>query len=862
LIRLFIISFLLTVCLGSCLMGRTVPISVISCQLSVISYQLDSISLVDSSLVLSDTVPDTSIGAGGTGVAPYQIKYSKDSLDAKVTYYADDSIMFDMSLEKVFLYGNTEVKYTNITLEAAYMEIDWANNLIIAEGRPDSTGKIAGEPIFTEKEDVYNAKKIIYNYQTKQGKIYGLLTQEGDGYLHGEEVKKMENDELYIRNAKYTTCDAEEPHFYINVSKLKVVPDKVIVSGPANLKVAGVPTPLFLPFAIFPIHKKQASGIILPIYGESTALGFFLRRGGYYFGISDKIDLELLGDIYTNGSWGAHLTSNYAKRYKFNGLLRLDYGIINTGEPGAADFLRRQDFRIYWTYNQDQKARPYSNFSINIDASSSSYFENHSYDREDFLSSRRQSSVSYNKKFAGTPFNFIINAGLNQNIITRLYDFTLPSASLAMSRVYPFKRKVQTGKKRWYEKIGMSYKLLTKNTLKVIDTLLFEETTLKKFRYGVKHEIPNISSSFKVLKYFTLTPSAKYVERWYPHSIKKAWVGDSIVQVDTLYGFKRSNNFDFKVSLNTRLYGMLQFKKGKIKAIRHVLTPNISFNYRPDFSDPFWGYYQSVQVDTAGTMQQYSIFAGSVYGSPLAGKHAGIRLALDNNLEMKVRTPKDTAHADKKIKLIQSLNISTFYNIAADSVKLSPIRFSGKTKLFNKFNITLRGSFDPYVWDSSNTNFINRLNRFWIDEGKLARLSNATLTVSTKLSSKSNQNEGVYAHPFSMDWHYNLTYDRRFRKNITNDITVDSIKWVQSINFNLNLDLTPKWKVIFSSGYDFVGKEITYSSVDISRDLHCWEMRFRWIPFGRNKSYNFTLSAKSSLLQDLKIMKRRDWYDN
>jgi len=703
LIRLFIISFLLTVCLASCLIGRTVP----SARGGSASGGIDSISLVDSSLVLSDTVPDTSIpdtsipdtsipdtsipdtsiGAGGAGVAAYQpactklyaggIKYSKDSLDAKVTYHADDSIMFDMSLEKVFLYGNTEVKYTNITLEAAYMEIDWANNLIIAEGRPDSTGKIAGEPIFTEKGDVYNAKKIIYNYQTKKGKIYGLLTQEGDGYLHGEEVKKMENDELYIRNAKYTTCDAENPHFYINVSKLKVVPDKVIVAGPANLMVAGIPTPLFLPFAIFPIHKKQASGIILPIYGESTALGFFLRKGGYYFGISDKIDLELLGDIYTNGSWGGHLTSNYANRYKFNGLVGLDYGIRNIGEPGAADFLKTQDFRIFWRHKQDQKARPYSNFSITIDASSISYFKNHSYDREETLANSRHSSVSYDKRFAGTPFNFTIKAGLNQNIKTRLYDFTLPSASLTMSRVYPFKRKVQTGQSRWYEKIGMSYKLLTKNKLLVIDTLLFEESTLKKFRYGVQHTIPIRSSSFKVLKYFTLAPSANYTERWYPNSIKKAWVGDSIVELDTIYGFKRSNNFDFDVSLNTLLYGMLQFKKGKIKAIRHVLTPNISFNYRPDFSDPLWGYYQSVQVDTNGTMKQYSIFENSVYGSPPSGKHGGIGLSLNNNLEMKVRTPKDTAHADKKIKLIQSLNLSTFYNIAKDSVKLSPISFSG-----------------------------------------------------------------------------------------------------------------------------------------------------------------------------------------
>jgi len=774
-----------------------------------------------------------------------------------IFYDASDSMHFDILNQKVLLYGGAFIKYEKTEIKANFIEIDWENNQIYARGRLDSTGKTIGDPQFTESGKSFKAKEIIYNYKSKKGIIKELVTQEGEGFIHGKKVKKSESEIMYLKKGEYTTCNAEKPHFTIRANKIKVIPGKKIVSGPAYLTVLNIPTPLFLPFGFFPNTSQESSGILIPSYGESVNLGFFLKNGGYYFVLNKQMDLAIKGDIYTKGSWATRSLFRYKKRYKYNGNLNLSYGRMINSEKDLPDYSLKKDFFIRWSHKQDPKANPSLLFSANVNAGSSTYHKNNSYNANDYLSNTFTSSINLNKKWEGTPFNLSTNLRHSQNTTTKKVNLTLPSVNFSMNRIFPFKNMGKSNRIHWYEKIGISYDLNTKNEITIADSLLLKSNTLSKFRNGIKHSIP-ISTSVKIFKYFTFSPRFNLTERWYLSQIKKSWNGSSVI-TDTLQKFTRAHDYSMSASLNTKLYGITEFKKGKIAAFRHVLTPNVSFSYRPDFSKENFGYYKNVQSDTLGNIQNYSIMQNGIYGGPGKGESGSINFNLGNLVDMKVRSKKDTTETLKKITILQSMGIASSYNIFSDSLNLSNITLNARTKLLGLLDLTFSSRYDPYMLNKNGS----RINQFEIKNGRLARFINANAALGFNMTegffnNEANKDEKEKKDFYKIPWNLNMNYTITYNKGNLPSSEVDPI---QSLNFSGNIKITPKWKIGFRSGYDFKEKELTYSSVDVYRDLHCWEMLFHWIPIGFHKSYTFTIRVKASVLQDLKLEKKKDWID-
>lgn len=829
-----------------------------------VNANANRISLSADSTKLSDTI----------SFSP-KIKVAKDSLEAQVIYSCRDSINFEVDSQKVYLFGDAKVEYKNIKLDAEFIIFDWKNNLIIAEGRKDSSGNPIGDPVFTEDQQ-YQAKKIIYNYRSKKGKISQLITQEGEGYVHGKKVKKNEEDELFIKGAKYTTCDSEDPHFYIAVSRLKVIPDKKIISGPAILKIEDVPTPLFLPFGFFPIKKGRRSGILLPEYGSDEERGFFLDQGGYYFALSEYFDLTLRGAIYTRGSWKGYAATNYNTLYKYNGNANISYSYFKNGDQLIKkDFFVSKDFKVNWTHRQDPKARPNSTFSADVHFGTSKFDKLNSYEPDLVQTNGYNSSINYSKRWNNRPYTFNFGASQSQNLQSGQVNITLPRMDFSVSTFSPLKRKKNLGEPRWYEKINTGYTFNAENTISENDSVLFKnDETLKNMKNGFKHSIP-IYTSFKVFKHWTLTPRFDYTELWYLKTIRKSWVDDDsdttnwgYVKDSTVEKFKTARFFSTSAALSTQLYGMLAFKKGKIKAIRHVLTPSLNFGYRPDFSNNSW--YFSYQADSSkGNIKPYSIYEGGIYGGPPTGRSASVGLNIGNNLEMKVFSKKDTVNNTKKIKLLEALNFSASYNFIADSINLSDISISGRTTLFEKMAVNFGAIYTPYIIDNITNRKINRFQ--WDENKKLARLTSANITTGTTFNSKKkeiNQEElsaeeaemlGRFNKKYSefyVPWSFGFNFGLSVTKSFSNQ--KDTVVKTPFLSFNFMLNPTSKWIIKVNSGYDFTKNDLTYTSVSIDRDLHCWEMKFNWIPFG-NVRYSVQINVKSSLLQDLKLTKKKNW---
>ncbi len=791
-----------------------------------------------------------------------------DELKSKVKYHARDSTVYDIEGERVFLYGEAQITYDDIELNADYIELNFGNKNIYAKGLPDSSGAIAGLPVFKQGKEEFKSNEIKYNFESKRGKITDITTKDGDSFIHGETVKKDPDNTTYIKNGYYTTCDLPHPHYYIAAQKIKVIPNNKVVTGPAEMYIADVPTPFAIPFGFFPNRQGRASGIIFPTYGESTQLGFFLSNGGYYFGLSDHFDLALTGDIYSRGSWRANATSVYATKYRYNGNFSLNYSLTKTSQQELPDYSEEKGFFIRWTHVQDPKARPNSNFAASVNAGTSSFYRNNLSSSNNYLTNTFSSSVSYSKSWPGKPYSFSSSLTHSQNTITREINLSLPSANFSVSRQTPFKRKELVGQERWYEKIGVSYNSSLQNSISTYDTLLFKKESLDKFRYGIQHSIP-VSTSFNVLKFFTVSPSIAYNERWYLQTINKKYlVAEDSLVTDTIAGFKAARDFGFATTINTRVYGMLQFKKGKIAAIRHVMTPAIGYSWRPDFSESKWGSYKTVQVDSTGKTALYSIYESSIYGGPSAGKVSAISFSLDNNLEMKTRQYTDTAVVMKKVKLLESLSANASYNFAADSLKLSNISLSGRTTIADKLGLSFSGSFDPYVVNDSGV----RINTYEFEQNnRLARLTNGNISVNYTIIGKKKEyksDKGTTAElnsinnnpeefldfnvPFNLAIGYNLYYSKS--PNTEKQIS-------QTVNFVGDIQFTQNWKVNFNSGYDFKQKDLSYTSVGVVRDLHCWEMRINWVPFGFQANYYFQINVKSSVLQDLKLSKKNDRFD-
>ncbi len=815
-------------------------------------------------------------------------KKNTSALEATVLSTSNDSITFNMKERKAYLYTTAQIDFDKIKLNADYVEIDFKTNEVYASGVPDSTGKEQGKPVFNEGSTTFNSTELRYNYKTSKGIIKNVKTQEGDGYLHGTKVKKMEDNVSHLRRGQYTTCDLDHPHFAFVFSKAKVIPGEKLITGPIWPQIAGVPLGIIrLPFAYIPQQQGRRSGILIPTYGESPNRGFYFQNGGYYFGLSDYLDLELRGDIYTRGSWSFKPNLRYKKRYSYSGNFSLGYAVNVLGEQGAADYSQSKDFSILWRHSQDPKARPNSRFSADVNIKSSKFNEYNPVSVNDQLSNTFSSSVSYQTKIANK-FNFNASMRHTQNTKTHDVTMTLPDVTFSAPRFYPFRKKTKSGKNKWYEDISVNYSMKMRNELKTKDDQLKFDSLLyifDDFKNGMQHAIP-ISHSAKVLKYFNLTTSVNYTERWYSRRIEQDWAHDTVfsgsdtlyheVVRDTTYGFYSVRDFRASTSLGTTLYGVKEFSKGPIKAVRHVIKPSVGLSYNPDFSSDFWGYYDNY-TDDQGEEHQYSYYDGSLYFSVPGNEAGSANFSISNNLEIKVRSKKDTITGMRKIKLIEDLTLRTSYNMALDSLNWQKLSLSGRTTLFKGLKLSFSASYDPYFKDTLG----HRLNKFeWDVNKRLFRRDKTDWRLSFNYDLNGDKIKKLYEsekgtpeelqeinefpdefidwnNPWSLRLNYTLGYTSNY---LYRDIDYEK-KFIQSLGFNGNVSVTKKWKVGFRADMDMKAKKLSYANLNINRDLHCWSMRFVWTPLGTQKGWNFTLQAKSSLLQDLKLERKRDFND-
>ncbi|MBQ1720048.1 MAG: LPS-assembly protein LptD [Bacteroidales bacterium] len=805
-------------------------------------------------------------------------KHSKSKdFDVPVYYNSDDSLLNDMKNRKAFLYGNAVVKYEDMTINAAFIEVDLDKKEVYAYGRTDGDS-IVGKPEFNQGDETFVADTIRYNFNSKKGIIKNVTTVYDGAYLIGGKTKLHENKHIHMTHGKFTTCDLPDPHFYFNLSKAIVIPDDKIISGPANLVVEDVPTPIGIPFGFFPNKKGGTSGIIIPEFGDEENRGFFLRNGGYYWAINDYVDLTVLGDIYSKGSWGAGMIMNYKLRYKFNGSLSFKYNRNLFGYRGLSNFSASNQYALRWKFTQDSKANPNSTFSADVNMSSTDYDKYNSYNVNNYMTSTKQSSVSYSYVFPNTPLSMSVALKHSQNSNTGSIDLTLPEFAFNMSRIYPFKRKKAVGKSRFYEKISIAYTMNATNKIRTNDADFFN-IPYDSITNGIIHRIP-INASFKLFKYTTLTPSFNYNERWYFKRFSKQWNdSENLLETDYASTFARVWDYNASLSWSTTIYGMFNFRKGKVKALRHVFSPNVSFSYVPDFGKEKYKYYGTYsrvmynnstgQYDTVSNM--YSMFEGLPYGTPNKGGSGTVNITLGNNLEMKLRNLKDTTKDNMKIKLLESFNISTNYNIFADSLRWAPISITARTRI-KVVDISFNTTLDPYAIAQNEYGTYQRINKALVKtNGHLVRMTIGYLTVGFSLNSKARdkkiaeQQESlydiIYGYPnsyvdFNVPWNLRVSYTFRYTK------PYDEMKITQTLNVSGELNITKKWKISVATGYDFEAKKMSPTTIDIYRDLHCWEMSLHVVPFGQHKSYAFQINVKASMLQDLKLNKRRSWFDN
>lgn len=792
----------------------------------------------------------------------------KGKLKAQVTYTAHDSIRFDIAGQKAYLYDSALVKYEQQEIRAHYIEIDFQNNSVLAEGKKDSTGKYITKAEFTDAGQVYTYDRIDYNFDSQKARITNASTIDGESHLIAQEAFKEADNTTFIRRGIYTTCENEHPHFAIRARKLKIIPDDKIITGPAYLEIGDVPTPLGIPFGFFPNKRERSSGLIIPTPGETPALGFYLRDGGWYWGLSDKIDLALQGDIYSKGSWAARVKTNYKVRYKYQGSLNARYARILQGDPELPTSSINNEFLVTWYHTQDPKFNPSVRFSSSVYAGSSQYNTFNSTNTNDLLRNQFQSNIAWSKSW-----NFgslATNLRHNQNTQTGLVDVTLPQVSLSVNRFYPFRNNKRVGS-RWYDKIGISAVTDFQNSLSVPDSTIKLDNLAalqNKLRNGIKTSIP-ISSTIQFKNFpVTFTPALNFNSYTYFNSIQKSYVNDSLL-VDTIRGVKMAYDYFASMTMGTRFYGTWKGKVGKLRALRHVMTPQASFTWRPDFSSDKYGWYKEVPINAVGGTSTYSIFETGIFGSPGLGKTGLLGFNLANTIEGKMKT--DTSDVLKKFTVIDQFNVSFGYNLLADHFNWTNINFSGRTRLKRLVDVNTTLSFDPYRIDSTG----KRIERFeWRANKRIGRLENATLNIGTSLrkggftastpkqSPKGTQDELDFINKnpdafvdFNIPWNLSLMYTISYTKPDT------LVRITQGLQVNGDVNLTSKWKVGFSSNYDVEQKKFSYTSVNIYRDLHCWEMSFNWVPFGPYQNYNLTINVKSAVLQDLKLNRRRNWYD-
>ena len=870
----------------------------------------------------ADSLPTDSLGVAIDSLELAKPKKPKSIVDTPIEYQCSDSLMVSFDDKQVFLYGKSDVQTEGMSLKADHINMDMDKNTVFAEGKVDSTtNEIEGKPEFKDGKDEFTAVTIKYNVKTKEGIVRDVNTEQQNGYLFGGLTKMHSNSEIHLKNGRYTTCNLDHPHFYLQLTRAKVIPNDKIVSGPVYFVFLDVPVfVLGLPFALFPSTKKHQSGIIVPKYGEESRRGFYLSDGGYYFAFSDYADLELLGSIYSYGTWSARASSKFKLRYKFSGNFDFFFSKNVQGEKEFwmsnnpdISYSSTNSYKLSLNFNQDAKANPTSTFNVSISYDKSNYDRYNARSVQDYAKSSTQSSISYQKRLFNGKANLSVTGNMTQNLYDSTLSFSAPNIRLDVPTYYPFKRKNQTGAAKWYEKINSSLNVNFSNRVPTMkDSLLFKQEMFDKMQYGLQYDIPLSTSAFNLFKYIQISPSVRYSGRVYPNYMLKYASGyDAATDrytytTDTINAIRHCFDFSTSISASTKLYGIFQFNKAKhIKAFRHVLSPSIGMSWRPDFSEEFWGFYRNDPSDTTGT-RKYSIFQNGMYGTPAAGKSAAINFSLGNNFEMKLKGKKDTVEGQyTKVKLLENLNFSGSYNIAADSMRLSPISMSGSTRLFDKMTLSFGGSFDPYKLDSAgrrtkdylfketqgrkwarltsfhaSTGFTldsKRLGKKKMDEKEEAArkfgedelqaevdedgniITTAEEVEEDKKRQKSlvskKEKDGEFDY-YSVPWNISVNYSFNYNKNgLKSTIS-------QSLNLTGSITFTEKWQMSISSGYDFDAKKMTSTRISVSRDLHCFNLSFYIIPFGRLKSYNFTLAINSSMFQGLDFKRNQSWRDN
>ena len=856
----------------------------------------------------------------------------KNGIDAPVHYTAEDSIVYDATTGLAHLYGQSTVKYTDMDLASEKIYINLDSSIVHATGAQDSTGTLFGTPSFKMGSDEYESDTMAFNFKTKKGLISGVYTQQEDGYLTSELSKRNDKGELFLQHGRYTTCDEPHPDFYIALSRAKVRPGKNVVFGPAYLVVADVPLPLAIPYGFFPFSKSYSSGLIMPTYGDETERGFYLRDGGYYFAISDRMDLKLLGEIYTKGSWGLSAASNYRKRYRYSGSFFASYQNTINGEKNMPDYAKQTSFKIQWSHRQDAKANPFRTLSASVNFATSSYERNNltsMYNPQSMTQSTRTSSVSMTNTFSSIGMTLSTTMNLNQNMRDSTIAMTLPDVNINISRFYPFKRKKAAGKERWYEKISMSYTGHLSNSITTKEDKLMHSSLTRDWRNGMQHTIP-IQGNFTLFDYININPSINFTDRTYTNKVKKSWDAETGREVsDTIDGFYNVYNWSMSVSASTKLYGMyIPNKKifgDKIQAIRHVFTPNVSFNYAPDFSASRYGYYESYQRTNAdGTVDlvEYSPYQGSLYGVPGKGKTGSISMSISNNVEMKIKSDDDSTGV-KKISLIDELGASMSYNLASKIRPWSDLSTNLRLKLSKSYTFNVNAVFRTYAYEldeNGKPRLSDHTTRY--SQGKFGRFQGISQNISytldntkvgnfikwlkgerVKKEDKDDRNRDEYDDEedeyeretnedkalqagqrgakresagkaetdedgymaFSLPWSLSFGYGITMRENTGGQFNYKTMNYpysyTQTLNCSGNVRISDGWNISFSTGYDFDNKKISMTTASLSRDLHCFNMSCS-VVLAPYTSYNFSFRCNAATLTDALKYDKRSSYSN
>lgn len=858
--KFFKIQFLL-------LLAIIIPRVILSQNIDSINISNDTIFTDSTAIIFNDSLinpldsilPDT-LSLNDTLSSNSSTKKS-NAIDDIIDFSANDSMYISVYDKNIILFGKGVLTTVGMDLSADSIGIDMDKKELEAKGMiNDTTGRISGNPIFSDQDQDYSSTLMRYNFNTKKGIIHDVVTQQQDGFLHGQIVKIHSNDEMHIYQGKYTTCDHPHPHYYIDLTKAKLKSKDKIITGPLYFVILDIPFPIAAPFGFFPISHANSSGIHFPTFSEEIERGIGLTDFGYYWAINDYVDVDFLADVYTKGSWGINLKSNLKKRYLFSSSVDLSFFHYQNGERILSTTDVHNSFSARVSFNQDPKALPKSRLSATVNFVKGNIQQYNANDIDQFVNTTTNSSISFQRSFDLSLLTLSMSSNLNlsQNLADSTNSLRFPVFNLSTSKIFPFKPQNKPARGAWYEKIGFDVKTQFTNSVTAHDSVFYnhQDSLFRIMKTGFKYDVP-LQTSFTMLKYFNFSPSFNLHGRIYPYKIEKYSAGtqDSLyILNDTVWGFNNVYDFDTRLSVSTKVFGLFKLNIGRLKAIRHVISPSLTYTYKPDFGQTQWGYYDDNPLDST---KQYSYYDGAVYGIVQQGEQQKLSFSLGNNFEAKVAAGKDSTQQEKKIKLIESLGISANYNFAADSLNLSNIGFNGSLKPISKLSVNFSGSFDPYAVDFKG----RKINTFQFEvDKKLARLTTATLSLNSSFGSADFRKKGSSSK--GIEWSTSVVYNFRFNKTFNQENQEFDIKLSQTATVNYRISPTPLWSISVRTGYDFDALQVTSTTFNFYRNLHCWEMSLQVTPFGKMRSYMFKINIKSSMFEAVKIEKKRSWHDN